>query len=89
MPEMTIQLRVNPTTNKKDLVVSLKSDSDMLPHEHEQEHKALVEKLINKGLVKAGELGDIIVEREEDEKKVSIQQEGNKAQEKEAQKQGD
>ncbi len=89
MPEMTIQLRVNPQTNKKDLIVSLKSDSDMLPHEHEQDHKALVEKLLNKGLVEASELGEIIVEREDEEKKASLPQGGNKAQEKQAQKQGD
>lgn len=66
MAEMTIQLRCDPNTGKKDIVVSLKSDEDALPLEHEQQHKALVDKLIEGGLVKASELGQIIVEREEE-----------------------
>jgi hypothetical protein len=73
MAEMTITLRVDPATGKKDIIVSLSSDADSLPHEHEQEHRALVEKLIEGGLVKAGEVGSVIVEREE-ESKVSTPQ---------------
>jgi hypothetical protein len=64
MPEMTIRLRCDPATGKKDIVVTLRSDADALPHEHEQMHRALVEKLISGGLVKASELGQIVVERE-------------------------
>ena len=64
MPEMTIRLRCDPTTGKKDIVISLRSDEDALPHEHEQQHKALVDKLIEGGVLKAGELGKIVVERE-------------------------
>jgi hypothetical protein len=67
MPEMTIRLRVNPETGKKDIIVSLRSDEDALPHEHEQQHKALVEKLLQRG-INPGDLGDIVVEREEEEK---------------------
>jgi hypothetical protein len=69
MAEMTIRLRCDPATGKKDIIISLRSDADSLPHEHEQQHKALVEKLIGKGLLSAGELGQIIVERVDDEKK--------------------
>ncbi len=65
MAEMTIRLRTDPNTGKKDIVVSLESDEDSLPHEHEQMHRALVEKLIGAGLVKAEELGQVVVEREE------------------------
>jgi len=68
MAEMTIRLRCDPATGKKDIVISLRSDADALPHEHEQQHRALVEKLIGKGLLKADELGQIVVEREEEEK---------------------
>jgi hypothetical protein len=64
MAEMTIRLRSDPATGKKDIVVSLRSDEDSLPHEHEQFHRALVEKLIGQGVVAAGELGQILVERE-------------------------
>jgi hypothetical protein len=67
MAEMTIRLRCDPATGKKDIIVSLRSDEDALPHEHEQQHKALVEKLIDGGLLKASEVGQIIVEREQSE----------------------
>lgn len=67
MPEMTIRLRCDPQTGKKDIIISLRSDEDALPHEHEQMHQALVEKLVHGGVVKAAEVGKIIVEREEEE----------------------
>jgi FtsH ternary system domain X3-analog len=67
MPQMTIRLRCDPATGKKDIIISMRSDEDALPHEHEQQHRALVEKLINGGILKASELGQIVVEREEEE----------------------
>jgi hypothetical protein len=71
MAEMTIRLRCDPTTGKKDIIISLRSDPDSLPHEHEQRHRALVEKLIGQGLLTAAELGQIIVEREDEEKQAA------------------
>lgn len=68
MAEMTIRLIPDPDTGKKNIVISLKSDSDALPHEHEQQHRHLADKLIQGGIVKASELGKITVEREEEEK---------------------
>jgi hypothetical protein len=64
MAEMTIRLRTDPITGKKDIVVDLRSDDDALPLEHEQQHRALVQKLVEGGLVKAEELGRVVVERE-------------------------
>ncbi len=66
MAEMTIRLQIDPDTGKKNIIVSLRSDEDALPHEHEQRHRALVEKLIQGGVLKATELGKIVVEREEE-----------------------
>jgi hypothetical protein len=66
MAEMTIQLKCDPVTGKKDIIVSLRGDSDELPHEHEQRHRRLVEKLIEGGLLQASEVGKVIVEREEE-----------------------
>jgi hypothetical protein len=68
MAEMTIRLRCDPATGKKDIIISLRSDADQLPHEHEQQHRALVEKLLNRGIVTESELGKIVVEREQEEK---------------------
>jgi hypothetical protein len=64
MAQMTIQLRCDPITGKKDIVVSLQSDPDALPLEHEQLHKRLVDKLLDGGLLKPEEVGQVIVERE-------------------------
>jgi hypothetical protein len=64
MAEMTIRLRCDPATGKRDIIVSLRSDEDALPHEHEQLHQRLVEKLIHGGLLKPAEVGQVIVERE-------------------------
>ena len=67
MAEVTIRLRCDPATGKKDIIISMHSDEDALPHEHEQQHRALVEKLIHGGIVSASEVGQIVVEREQPE----------------------
>jgi len=64
---MIIRLRCDPETGKKDIIISLRSDEDALPHEHEQMHQALVEKLIHGGVIQASEVGKIVVEREQEE----------------------
>src|SRR5262245_58080675 len=66
MPELTIRLRCDPGTGKKDIIIGMRSDEAALPHEHEEQHRALVEKLIGSGLVQASEVGKIVVEREEE-----------------------
>jgi hypothetical protein len=66
MAEMTIRLIPDPQTGRKNIIISLRSDEDALPHEHEQQHRALVDRLIHGGLLKAGEVGNIVVEREEE-----------------------
>src|SRR6516165_10228904 len=68
MAEVTIRLFPDPTTGKKNIVISMRSDEDALPHEHEQQHRALVGKLINGGILKAEELGTITVTREQEAK---------------------
>jgi FtsH ternary system domain X3-analog len=68
MAEMQIHLRRDPQTGKQNIIIKLESDPDALPHEHEQMHRRLVEKLIGKGLLQAEDLGEIIVEREQTEK---------------------
>ncbi len=65
MAEVTLRLEVDPTTKKKNLIISYESDSDSLPMEHEEDHKRLVDGLIEGGALKAADLGEIIVERVE------------------------
>ena len=88
MAELTIRLRCDPATGKKDIIIGLRSDEDALPQEHEQQHRALVEKLIHGGLLKASEVGQIIVEREEEQPAATPAASQPEA-ERQARKQGD
>ena len=61
MAEVTIRLRHNPRTGEREVVIHYKSDSDLLPHEHERDHRALAEALLGQPL---GELlGGVEVDR--------------------------
>lgn len=66
MPEMTIRMIPDPTTGKKNIIISLRGDEDTLPHEHEQAHRAIVDKVLGKAKIHATEIGQITIEREED-----------------------
>ncbi len=61
MAEMIIMLRRDPQTGKQSIIIKLNSDADALPHEHEQQHRALVEKALGRKLEDAEE---IVIERE-------------------------
>ena len=68
MAEMTIRLIPDPETGKKNIIISLTGDRDALPHEHEQMHRALVNKILGAAKIKAEEIGHIEITREENEK---------------------
>lgn len=65
MAEMTILLVCDPETGKKNILVKLASDAEALPLEHERLHKQLVDKLVEGGTLKAHEVGEVHIEREE------------------------
>jgi hypothetical protein len=62
MASATLRLSVDPTTGKRTITVSYTSDADALPHEHEEAHREVVEKLFEGGIAKPGDT--IVVERE-------------------------
>jgi hypothetical protein len=66
MAELTIRLVVDPDTRKKNVVIDYHSDEDALPMEHEDEHRRLVDRLIEGGALSAAELGKIVIQREQD-----------------------
>ncbi len=66
MANLIIRLQVDPKTQKKNVIISYTSESDALPQEHEEAHRALVDKLIAGGALKASEVGEIVLERESD-----------------------
>jgi len=64
MAEMTIRLEIDPQSGKKNVVISYRSDEDALPLEHEEDHRRLVDRLIEGGALSAADLGQIVIERE-------------------------
>ena len=86
--EITIRLVRDPESGKKNIIVSMRSDEDALPHEHENMHRAMADKLIQGGLLKAEELGKIIVSREEEEKAPASPQETGPQDQRQPQAQG-
>ncbi|PZR18635.1 MAG: hypothetical protein DI536_01780 [Archangium gephyra] len=64
MATLILRLEIDPQTKKKNVIVKYDSDSDALPMEHEQQHKAIVEALLKGGTVTAEDLGTITIERE-------------------------
>jgi len=63
MPNLTIRLEVDPVTRRRTIVVSYQSDPDALANEHEEDHRAIVQKLVEGGLISAEEAGSVRVER--------------------------
>ena len=62
MPTVTLRLDIDPSNGRRTIVISYASDADALPVEHEEEHRAIVGKLLEGGLVKPGD--GILVERQ-------------------------
>ncbi len=62
MASATIRLTIDPVSGKRTITVAYASDASMLPHEHEDAHRDLVERLIEGGIAKPGDNG--VVERE-------------------------
>ena len=50
MPEAVLTLRLNPSTGERTLIINYESDSDAMPFEHEDEHRAFVEQLLGRPL---------------------------------------
>jgi len=67
MPRVEIRLRIDPTTQKKTITVAYESDGDALPFEHEEEHRRIVESLVQRGMLDASQAHEVLVERVETE----------------------
>ena len=64
MAEILLRLRVDPETGRKTVLVDYASDADALPMEHEEAHRAIVDKLIAAGALTEEERDSIVIERE-------------------------
>jgi hypothetical protein len=65
MADVTIRFRHNPKTGKRELVINYESEDDALPHEHERDHRALVEKVLGRALT---DEDNLVIERVSKEK---------------------
>jgi hypothetical protein len=63
MAHAILRLEIDPATGRKDLWIDYQGDPGALPMEHEEEHRAIVEKLISGGVLREGELGRVRVTR--------------------------
>jgi hypothetical protein len=64
MAELIIRL-LCADTGGKEIVVSLRSDEDAPPQEHERHHRTLVDGLVQGGTLQAAEEGRLVVGRTE------------------------
>ena len=85
MAEVTLRFRHNPGTGKRELIIQYESDEDALAHEHERDHRALVESLIGQ---KIGDDTEVVVERVEKEGVATQEKQSEPVKAPQAQKQG-
>jgi len=71
MSNIKIHVRINHETGLRDIIIEYESDADSLPIEHEQRHMEIVHELVDSGVVKAEELGEIGVTRLGEQTEVS------------------
>ena len=62
-PDIEIIFRMNLKTGKKDIIIDVHSDEDTLAHEHERDHRKIVEQLIGQGIISAAEVGEVTIKR--------------------------
>jgi len=67
MGELILRLEIDRVTGKRNVIIDYGSDRDALPMEHEEDHRRLVDRLIEGGTLRAAELGRVIVRRDGDD----------------------
>ena len=50
MAELQLILRYDPETNLRELLIHYESEADLLPFEHEEDHRAVIERLLGRPL---------------------------------------
>ena len=78
MAEVHLRLVYNKNTSKHDIYIDYESDVDALPFEHEQEHKEIVQQIIQKaGLdtMTDDDFGEIVIRRLSQKEKQEVLQE--------------
>ncbi|MCD4656756.1 MAG: hypothetical protein K8S87_04350 [Planctomycetes bacterium] len=63
MSNIKIHIKINHETGLRDITIEYESDADALPIEHEQRHMEIVHELVDTGVLKAEDVGEIIISR--------------------------
>ncbi|MCD4658167.1 MAG: hypothetical protein K8S87_11570 [Planctomycetes bacterium] len=63
MSNIKIHIKINHETGLRDITIEYESDKDSLPIEHEQRHMEIVHELVDTGVLKAEDVGEISVTR--------------------------
>ena len=63
MSNVKIHIKINHETGLRDITIEYESDADSLPIEHEQRHMEIVHELVETGVLKAEDVGEISVDR--------------------------
>lgn len=60
MGDITIRMRGDARTGRKEILVEYESAPDATPMEHERRHREIVELLVREGAIGRDEAGDIV-----------------------------
>ncbi|TET34117.1 MAG: hypothetical protein E3J72_15200 [Planctomycetota bacterium] len=63
MGEIQIHFKYNRNTGRTDLTIDYVSDKSMMPHEHEERHEEIVDRLIEGGVIRREDIGNVEVRR--------------------------
>ena len=66
MARLILRLFYDPRRARRDIVIDLASDADTVPFEHEQQHKSLLDRIVNGGTFAAARDGRVVIDRAED-----------------------
>ena len=72
MAELNIRLTYNRQTGRHDIFVDYQSDADSLPFEHEDDHRALVERLVSSTGMGEEDFGEIVIRRLSVQEKIAV-----------------
>ncbi|PCJ17225.1 MAG: hypothetical protein COB02_14365 [Candidatus Cloacimonadota bacterium] len=82
MAKVILSLKKNSEDGKQELTIDYESDGDALPFEHEEDHKALVKKLLGANSLDLSEIDSIVVNR----KAIALTDEGEKEREQQSER---
>jgi len=73
---LTLRLETDPATGRRDLYLDLTGDEDLLPHEHEQLHRRLLEQVFQTDLAEELRAERVILTRQGESQELQLNSQG-------------